>query len=117
MRVMTLMSFDVISVDLAYPEVGRTLGLWRRWVSRNIQVTTNIEVTELESGRLLLGERMTRSFNDRLENQNFDDVNSEVYDFTAASTSESGWKRRTEEIVVLGTLAALIAIYFTNTGN
>ena len=43
--------------------------------------------------------------------------NSELYDFTTAETSESGWQRRIEEIVVLGTLAGLVAVYFANTGN
>jgi len=112
-----ILGYDVIAVDLRYPEVGRTLGLWRRWVARNIQVTANVELTRNETGRLLLAERMTRTFSDRLEDKFFEDVNSEVYDFTAAATSESGWKRRTEEIVVLGTLVALIAVYFSNTSN
>ena len=45
----------------------------------------------------------------------FDRVNSDLYGFTRAQTAESGWQRRMEEIVVLGTLAGLVAVYFANT--
>jgi len=111
------LAFDVLEVGLTYPEVGRTLGIWRRWVSRALEVTATVEVTERPSGRLLMADRLTRGFHDRLENDAFPAVNSDVYDFTSAGTSETGWKRRTEELVVLGTLAGLIAVYFANTGN
>jgi hypothetical protein len=109
--------YDVTGIELAYPEVGRTLGLWRRWVTRTVEVSATLELTEQPGGRLLMADRFTRVFHDRLDNDAFGAVNSPMYDFTAAETSESGWKRRTEELVVLGTLAGLIAVYFANTGN
>ena len=66
---------------------------------------------------MLLSSRVARSFSDRVPSDDFDDVNSNLYSFTTAETGESGWQRRLEEIVVLGALAALVAIYFANTAN
>ncbi len=110
-------SYGVQDVDLSYPEVGRTLGIWRRWVARELAVSVQVEISEESSGRLLLSERMERRYGDRFDSDDFDNVDAGIYDFTTAATSESGWKNRTEEIVVLGTLAGLVAIYFANTGN
>jgi len=110
-------SFDVQDVDLSYPDVGRTLGIWRRWVERELSVTALVEISEQASGRLLFSERLERRYSDRLDSGDFDTVDADVYDFTTAETSETGWQSRVEEIVVLGTLAGLVAIYFSNTGN
>lgn len=104
-------------VDLRYPDVGRTLGLWRRWVDRDLAVTVSAEVSERGSGQLLLSDRLTRRFCDRVASDEFPRVESRLYPFTAASPSESGWSRRLEEFVVLGTLAGLVAVYFANTGD
>lgn len=110
-------SFQVTDVDLEYPEIGRTLGIWRRWVDRSLSVTAQIDIKMADSGRLLLSDRVTRVFSDRVAAGNFDDVDSQLYSFTTAETQESGWKGRIEEIVVLGTLAGLVAVYFSNTGD
>ena len=45
------------------------------------------------------------------------DMAFDLYPFTSAETEESGWQRRTEEIVVLGALVGLVVIYFANTTN
>ncbi|MFT5315000.1 MAG: hypothetical protein ACI9UK_000830 [Candidatus Krumholzibacteriia bacterium] len=109
--------FKVQNVELSYPEVGRTLGIWQRWVERDLKVAVTVEISESVSGRLLLSERIERQFGDRFDSADFDAVDSDQYDFTTGVTSESGWKSRTEEIVVLGTLVGLVAIYFANTGD
>ncbi len=110
-------SFTVHGVELVYPEVGRTLGLWRRWVDREMKVTVQVDVVMANSGRVLLSERIQRQFNDRVSSDQFEVVDSDLYTFTTAETSESGWKSRMEEIIVLGTLAGLVAVYFSNTSD
>ncbi|MCK9996040.1 MAG: hypothetical protein KAH56_07150 [Candidatus Krumholzibacteria bacterium] len=110
-------SYQVVGVDLAYPEVGRTLGIWQRWVARDVAVTAAVEVSNSPEGQLLFKDTVERRFGDRVDNDDFDDVESDLYEFTTAETSGSGWQNRMEEIVVLGTLVGLIAIYFANTGN
>jgi len=110
-------SFSVHGVELIYPEVGRTLGFWRRWIDRELKVTAQVDVTMANSGRLLLSDRIQRSFSDRVSDDDFDAVDSDLYEFTTAETSESGWKGRMEEIIVLSTLAGLVAVYFANTGD
>ncbi len=110
-------SFDVGSVELLYPETHRTLGLWKRWIARELNVTVNVKISLEETGQLLLSQRIVRRFSDRVEADDFDSIESNLYDFTAAEIAESGWNSKIEEIVVLGTLAGLIAIYFSNTGN
>jgi len=110
-------AFKVIGVELSYPEVGRTLGIWQRWVERDVSVTAAVDVSEADSGLLLFKDILERRFSDRVDNDDFDDVESDLYDFTTAEKAGSGWQNRIEEIVVLGTLVALIAVYFSNTGN
>lgn len=110
-----VVSFHVVGVELAYPDVGRTLGIWRQWVARELTVTAQVELQAADSGRILFSDRVTRSFADRVADGDFGRVDSNLYDFTTATTAESGWQRRLEEIVVLGTLAGLVAVYFANT--
>jgi hypothetical protein len=110
-------SYQVIGVELEYPEVGRTLGIWQRWVARDVAVTASVEISTSPAGQLLFKDIVERRFGDRIDNDDFDDVESDLYEFTTAETSGSGWQDRMEEIVVLGTLVGLIAIYFANTGN
>ena len=109
--------YRVLGVDLAYPQVGRTLGIWKRWVDRRVLVTAMVEVTDARTGRILLSRKLERSFTDRLEAADLAAVDSPLYDFTSAQSAESGWHSRMEEIVVLGTLAGLVAVYFANTTN
>jgi len=109
--------FKVEQVQLGYPAVGRTLGFWRQWVAREFVIVTHITVVKNPTGRLLLNERVVRSFNDRVPSASFEDVRSTAYPFTDAETKGSGWGRRLEEIVVLGTLTGLVIIYFANTGS
>jgi hypothetical protein len=110
-------SYTVVGVDLTYPEVGRTLGIWQRWVGREVTVTASVEISGAPGGQLLFKEILERTFSDRVDNDDFDSVESDLYDFTSAQKTGSGWKNRMEEIIVLGTLVALIAIYFANTGS
>jgi hypothetical protein len=110
-------SFSVHGVELDYPEVGRTLGLWRRWIDRELRVTVQVDLTMANSGRMLLSDRIQRRFSDRVPDDDFSTVDSDLYEFTTAETSESGWKGRMEELIVLGTLVGLVAVYFANTGD
>lgn len=109
--------YRVVGIELSYPEVGRTLGIWQRWVARDLVVSAAVEISAANSGQLLFKDIVERSISDRVDNDDFDLVGSDRYDFTTAEKSGSGWKNRMEEIVVLGTLVALIAIYFANTGS
>lgn len=104
-------------VALSYPEVGRTLGLWRRWVGRDVSVNATARLVENASGRLLLERRLERRFTDRVPNEEFALVDDRAYPFTTAAVTASGWQRRLEQFAVLGTLAGLVAVYFANTGD
>ena len=110
-------SLLVDRVELTYPDVGRTLGLWRSWVDRDVNVVVSAEIAEVASGRLLLNERLARQFSDRVTNDEFRQVDSPLYPFTTAKVGDSGWNRRLEEIAVLGTLVGMVAVYFANTGD
>lgn len=109
--------YKVIGVELEYPEVGRTLGIWQRWVARDLAVTASVDISVADSGQLLFKDIVERRFSDRVDSSDFDDVESDLYEFTNAEKTGSGWQSRMEEIVVLGTLVGLIAIYFANTGS
>lgn len=109
--------FEVRDLDLSYPEVGRTLGVWRRWVDREVKITADVTLTEAASGRVLFDDLVQRRFVDRIAAGHLDDVRSTTFAFTDPSLGESGWQRRMEEIVVLGTLAGMVTVYFANTGD
>ncbi len=109
--------YKVEQVQLGYPAVGRTLGIWRQWIAREFEIVTHITVVKNPTGRLLLNERIVRSFNDRVPSSSFEGVRSTAYPFTDAETKGSGWGRRLEEMVVLGALTGLVIIYFANTGS
>jgi hypothetical protein len=110
-------TYKVAKVDLEYPRVGRTLGVWWQWVDRDLSASADIQIIEADTGRLVFDDLVVRQFSDRIGADDFSAINSEIYSFTTAEPSESGWHRRLEEIVVVGTLTGMVAVYFANTGN
>lgn len=110
-------TFSVHEVELSYPDVGRSLGLWRQWVERDVAVAVSVQLVDVPTGRLLLSDRLSRRFSDRVTDDEFPYVESRLYPFATAQVGESGWTRHLEEIAVLGTLAGLVAVYFANTGD
>ena len=110
-------TYSVVGVELTYPDVGRTLGIWERWVGREVAVTASVEITGSPGGQLLFKEIVERTFSDRVDSDDFKSVESGLYPFTTAQKAGSGWQNRMEEIIVLGTLVGLIAVYFANTGS
>ncbi len=109
--------FNVVGVQLAYPQVGRTLGIWRSWIAREVAVTVICSIIEVPSGRVLLDDQKQVRFNDRFAPDEFSRVDSPLYDFTTAEPVNGNWHDRLEDLVVLGTLAGLVAVYFANTSN
>jgi hypothetical protein len=109
------LGFRVMEIDLEYPETGRRLGIWREWVAREVSLTVAATLTERASGRLLFSDRIVRSYQDRVPDDDLGAVETGPYGFTRSEVQESGWQGRLEQIVVLGTLAGLVAVYFANT--
>jgi len=108
-------SFEAL--DLAYPRVGRKLGLWTNWVDREMGLSVLVTVIDLRSGRLLMDERLQRSFGDRVKSGHMRRIDDSVYSFTTSETAEGGIMSVLEELVVVGALTGLVTIYFANTGN
>lgn len=109
--------FDVETLDLSYPRVGRNFGLWRQWVDRELEVAVVVTLVDDTTGRLLLDRRIVRGFGDRVASRHLEAVESRSYPFTAASVSESGWRSVLEELLVVGALSGMVAIYFANSGS
>jgi hypothetical protein len=86
-------------------------------VDRDLSASADIQIIEADTGRLVFDDLVVRQFSDRIGADDFSAINSEIYSFTTAEPSESGWHRRLEEIVVVGTLTGMVAVYFANTGN
>lgn len=112
-----LWQFRVVGIQLDYPRVGRTLGIWRSWIARELEVTVLCTITEVPSGRVLLDDQLQLRANDRFSADEFAQVDSPLYDFTTAEPVNGSWHDRLEEIIVLGTLAGLVAVYFANTSD
>ncbi len=104
-------------VALEYPRVGRRLGLWTRWVDREMGVSVRAQVLESHTGRLLMDDRLKRSYGDRVPASVMSRVDDPLFTFTTAQIEEGGVKSILEELVVVGALTGLVAIYFANTGN
>lgn len=107
--------FRVEDLALRYPAVGRRLGLWKSWVDREMDLAVQITVVDRADGQILVSRRVARRFQDRIPAGYMDAVESDVYPFTRAEQQASGLSRSFEEIVVVGALAGLVAIYFANT--
>ena len=76
-----------------------------------------VMVVDLRSGRLLMDERLQRSFGDRVKSDHMQRIDDSVYSFTTSDTAEGGLMSVLEELVVVGALTGLVTIYFANTGN
>lgn len=109
--------YFIEDVDLAYPRVGRRFGLWRRWLDREFQAVVQITVLEKATGRLLLDRRLVRSYADRIAAGHLAAVDATTYGFTTAEPAEGGLRAILEELVVVGALTGLVAVYFANSGN
>jgi len=113
----SVLRFQCEDVTLAYPQSFRRFGLWRQWVDRDLSASVLVTVIERDTGRLLLDERLARAYTDRVPAGDFPAIGSTAYEFTNAELKERGWRRYLEGVVVIGTLAGLVAIYFANSGG
>jgi hypothetical protein len=113
----SVLRFQCEEVKLAYPQSYRRFGLWRQWVDRELSASVIATVIDHDSGRLLFDERLARSYADRVPAGRFASIGSASYDFTNATLKERGWRHYVEGVVVIGSLAGLVAIYFANTGG
>jgi len=107
--------YRVDELALTYPDTGRRLGLWKTWIARDLGLVLQATLVDAGDGQVISSRRLVRSFQDRIPDEHLAAVESLAYPFTTASPQESGLARQLEEIVVLGTLVGLVAIYFANT--
>ncbi len=106
--------FRVENLQLAYPETGRRLLFWKSWVGRQMDLALQVTVTDAE-GQVLVSRRQAHGYQDRVPVDMMEAVESPTYEFTQAETEPGKTSRRVEQVVVLGALAALVAVYFANT--
>jgi hypothetical protein len=104
-------------VKLEYPRVGRFLGLWSRWIDRDLEAAAVVSVRDRTSGRLLVDRRIVKTYTDRIGSSRLAAVNSNTYAFTSAQPSERGLRGILEEIVIIGALTSMVAVYFSNSGS
>ena len=106
--------YRVQDLQLAYPTSGRRMIFWKSWVGRQMDLALQITLVSGD-GQMLLSRRLAHSFQDRVPVKYVEAVESPAYPFTQAEEQPSGSSRRLEQIVVLGALAGLVAVYFANT--
>ena len=106
--------YRVQDLQLAYPTSGRRMIFWKSWVGRQMDLALQITVVT-DDGQMLLSRRLVHGFRDRVPVKYMEAVESTTYPFTFAEEQSSGSSRRLEQIVVLGALAGLVAVYFANT--
>ncbi len=107
--------YRVDRLDLAYPASGRRFMLWSGWVDRSVDLVVQFTLVDAADSQVITSRRVVRRFHDRVEADQVAALEAPLYPFTTAAVEGGGWTRRLEEIVVLGTLASLVAIYFANT--
>lgn len=107
--------YRVVAMELRYPETGRRLGIWKSWFSRQMDLSAQVTVVDRATGQVLSSRHVAHHFADRLPHGYQLAIESKSYPFTKAQLQASGWTRRLEEIVVLGALVGLVAVYFANT--
>lgn len=106
--------YRIQNLQLAYPTSGRRLLFWKSWVGRQMDLVLQITVVG-DEGQMLLSRRLAHGYQDRVPVKYVEAVESTAYPFTQAEEQPSGSSRRLEQIVVLGALAGLVAVYFANT--
>jgi len=107
--------YRIDRLDLAYPASGRRFLLWNAWVDRQVDLVVQFTLVDAADSQVITSQRVVRRFQDRVEADQIAAVEAPLYPFTSAAVEGGGWTRRLEEIVVLGTLAGLVAVYFANT--
>jgi len=107
--------YRVEELRLDYPDTGRRLGLWKAWIGREVNLVLQATLVAADDGRIIASRRLVRGYRDRIPAEHLAAVESRAYPFTTATPQESGIARQFEEIVVLGALVGLVAIYFANT--
>lgn len=107
--------YRVQRLDLAYPDHGRRFVVWKGWTDRRMDLVAQLTLVDGDDHSVVESRRVVRVFQDRVESGNLNALESPLYAFTQAESEGGGWQRRLEEVVVLGTLAGLVTIYFSNT--
>lgn len=107
--------YRVDDLALTYPDSGRRFVFWSGWVDRQMDLAVQFTLVDTADNQVLASKRVVRRFQDRIEAGDLAALEARSYPFTMASVEGGGWSRRLEEIVVLGTLAGMVAIYFANT--
>jgi hypothetical protein len=109
------MRYRVEDLQLAYPTSGRRLLFWKSWVGREMNLAVTMTLVDAADGQIIMSRRVASSFRDRIPAGDVDAVESPTYEFTQAEPDPSKSSRRLEQVVVLGALVGLVAIYFANT--
>ncbi len=104
-------------LSLAYPAQGRTFGLWRSWLDRELAVTAVYKVVRLPDGLVLAERRRVHRYADRIRAGDRVLVESDLYPFTAAEPPAGRGRALLEQTLVIGTLVGMVAAYFANTGS
>jgi len=104
-------------VALSYPAEGRTFGLWRSWLDRELAISAVYKVVQLPAGRIVVSRRRVHRYDDRLPAAQRRLVESDAYSFTSADLPGGGPRVLLEQMVVLGTLVGMVVAYFANTGS
>ena len=82
-----------------------------------MQLIMLVRVLDAADGRLRMDDRLVRRYVDRVPSGRFDAIASPAYTFTHADATSNGMRGIMENLVVIGSLAGLVAIYFANSGN
>lgn len=107
--------YRVEDLRLTYPRTGRRLLFFKSWVGRRMDLALQVTAVDRRDGQVLASRRVVTGYADRFPTDHLDAVQSPTYDFTQADLPASSTSRRLEQVVVLGALAGLAAIYFANT--
>ena len=107
--------YRVDDLALKYPDSGRRYVFWDSWVDRSMDLAVQFTLVDHADNQVVASRRVVRRFQDRVEAEQLAAVEAQSYPFTMASVEGGGWSRRLEEILVLGTLTGMVAIYFANT--
>ena len=110
--------FLLDDVEVEFPRAGRRLGLWRTWIDRECTVSATVMLRDRRDGMILHNDRAVRTFGDRFAAGQLPHITESNYEFNEARIADGGGIQSIlEEVVVLGALAGLIAVYFATTAD
>lgn len=108
------LSYRVLDMGVAYPRQGRSHGMGRLWVQRDVSVRLSFQLTDLATNHVRWIQEAEASRTGRFPHRLLSVVESKEYPFTHAAFEKKSWTRYLEPVIVSGVVGGLVYLFYAN---